>query len=314
MNAEFSVIIANWNGAAFLRRCLSATVVSALATGLPNEVIVIDDASSDGSAEIVANEFPQVKLIRNAANIGFGAAVNKAVSRATAPIVVLLNNDLSPRERMLGELVGPIRGDAEVFAVSGKTVDWYTGEPNHVNMFAKIIDGEFRLAYENSTGLTESMFFQGGSCALRKEVFLSFGGFSPIYHPGYWEDYDLSYLALKSGWRVLYNPKAVAAHVGQGSMKRAYGARQIHMVKLRNRLLFQWINFSDPALVKQSCRNLPRAMALAVAEAQHPEIQAFRAAVKKLREVERLREVRKHWWHFTDEELFAKFANRGSLC
>lgn len=314
MKAEFSVVIANWNGAAFLRRCLSATVVSALATGLPHEIIVIDDASSDGSAEIVVNEFPEIKLIRNEANLGFGASVNKAVSRAAAPIVVLLNNDLSPRERMLHELVRPLKDDASVFAVSGKTVDWYTGEPNHVNMFGKIINGEFRLAYENSGELAESMFFQGGSCALRKEVFLSFGGFSPVYHPGYWEDYDISYLALKSGWRVLYNPKALAAHVGQGSMKRAYGSHRIHVVKLRNRLLFQWINFSDPTLVKQSCRQLPRALARATAEAQHAEIQAFREALKKLPDVERIRQARGQWWQMKDEAIFAKFATRGSLC
>ncbi|MCX7626194.1 MAG: glycosyltransferase family 2 protein [Candidatus Sumerlaeaceae bacterium] len=314
MKPEFSVIIPNWNGAAFLRRCLSATTISASASGLTHEIIVIDDASSDESVAIISNDFPNIRLIRNEKNVGFGASINKAVSLATAPLVVLLNNDLSPREQMLHELVWPLENDPGVFAVSGKTVDWYSGEPNHVNMFAKFIDGNFRLAYENSATLTETMFFQGGSCALRREQFLAFGGFSSIYHPGYWEDYDISYLALKSGWRILYNPKALAAHVGQGSMKRAYGAERIRVVKLRNRLLFQWVNFSDPPVVSASCRYLPCTLAHATAQANNAEILAFREALKKLPEVEKLRQARKRWWRFGDQELFARFANRGNLC
>jgi len=314
VNPEFSIIIPNWNGIAFLQRCVSATLLSAQATRLPHEIIVVDDASTDGSADIVANEFPSVKLIRNEQNIGFGASVNRGVRQASAPLVVLLNNDLSPRESMIRELVEPLREHPDVFAVSAKTLDWYTGEPNHVNMFAKIVDGLFRLAYEDSTDICETLFFQGGSCALRRDAFLEFGGFADVFHPGYWEDYDISYLAVKSGWKVLYNPHALALHVGQGSMKRAYGAERIARVKFRNGLLFQWLNFSDPIFVRCACRGLAPELTSAFRDGRNTECAGAIEALNKLPDVLALRKKREQLWQLSDEEIFQKFAHRGCLC
>lgn len=299
---------------AFLHRCLSATLLSAQATGKPFEIIVVDDASTDGSADSIEGKWPSTRLLRNAGNAGFGASVNRGVEAALAPIVILFNNDLAPREQMVRELLTPIFDDASVFAVSGKTIDWYTGEPNHVNMLAKFVDGRMCLAYEDSREVSETLFFQGGSCAIRRDVFLELGGFAPIFHPGYWEDYDLSYLAWKTGWKVLYNPRAVGLHVGQGSMKRAYGEQRIAEIKRRNALLFQWLNFTDPPFVRGSCRHLPAELSVSLRKGDQTAWYGTWEAIKKLRQVLALREQRKKWWKRSDSEIFAQFENRGRLC
>ncbi len=289
-------------------------MLSAQASGHPYEIILVDDASTDQALEEVATVSPYLRILHNETNLGFGASVNKGVEAAQAEIVVLLNNDLSPCETMIRELVNPLLNNETLFAVSGKTVDWYSGEPNHVNMMGRITEKGFCLAYEDSKDLTETLFFQGGSAAVRRSVFLDFGGFCPLFHPGYWEDYDLSYLAWKCGWRILYNPRAVGAHVGQGSMKKAYGEQRIALVRVRNSLIFQWLNFGDPEVVHLSCKELPRQFSAAFAQGQTALWRGIFMAFQSLREVLIVREARSKLWKVSDHDIFRKFEGRGHLC
>jgi GT2 family glycosyltransferase len=97
-------------------------------------------------------------------------------------------------------------------------------------------------------GPRDFCYVQGGAAAYDRSRFLELGGFDPIFHPGYWEDYDLSWRALRAGWRSVYDPRAVARHVGKGSISRLLGERRLERVKERNRLWFIWLNLADPLL------------------------------------------------------------------
>jgi len=311
VNPKFSIIIPNWNGAAFLRRCIGATVFSAQNTGLPHEILLIDDASTDNSAEEIVRNWPQVKLVKNTQNLGFGKTINKGAHLATGDLLVFLNNDLVPSENMVEELLAPLLDNPQLFGVSGKTIEWYTGAPNHVNMMARIDNGVFRLTYEDSPSLTETMFLQGGSCAVRRDVFLDLGGFNQLFHPGYWEDYDISYFALKCGWQLAYNPRALGSHLGQGSMKRAYGASTVERFRARNRFLFEWLNFSDPTLVKTTTRHLPTLLAKAIISANKSVYEGFFEAIGKIERVKQVRLTRAKKWKLFDREVFEPFKARG---
>ncbi|HRU54758.1 MAG TPA: glycosyltransferase, partial [Candidatus Sumerlaeia bacterium] len=89
---EFSIVIPNWNGAEFAARGISSLLISARAYGKPFEMIVVDDASTDAAPRIIAETFPDIHLLRNEQNKGFGASVNRGVAAAKAPIIVLANN------------------------------------------------------------------------------------------------------------------------------------------------------------------------------------------------------------------------------
>ncbi|GAB4313922.1 MAG: hypothetical protein Kow0059_05360 [Candidatus Sumerlaeia bacterium] len=253
-NAEpaFSVVVANWNGGGVVGRCVGALVRAARRAGGPYEIIVVDDASDDGSAAALERAFPAVRVLKNGRNRGFPVTANRGVSEAHGPIAILCNNDLLPEENFITALLRPFADEARfgrVFGVSARTLDWESGAPNHVNMTGRWRRGRLELDYSSPPDYVPSHFVQGGACAVRREAFVRLGGFQHLFHPGYWEDYDLSYLALKAGLTNWYAPGAVALHIGQHSMRRRFGAARLSQVRRRNEWLWHWLNITDGRLL-----------------------------------------------------------------
>src|SRR5208337_2406029 len=111
-----SVVIPTWNGKDLLEKFLPS-VVAALAANPANEIVVVDNGSTDGSAEFVRSAFPQVKLLALTTNLGFGGGSNAGFRAASNDIVVLLNNDMRVDVGFLGPLLEGF-ADSEVFSVS----------------------------------------------------------------------------------------------------------------------------------------------------------------------------------------------------
>jgi GT2 family glycosyltransferase len=259
LNAHFSIIIPNWNGEELIVRCVSSLLLSARACKKPFEFIVVDDASTDGSCAILKKTFPDITLIRNERNRGFGYSVNKGVEASEAQLAILANNDIVAKEDFVAKLLKPLEEkDSELlFGVSAKTVNWTDGSPNHVNMTAHFEKGLVTLDFEDSREACSTLFLQGGACALRRDLFLELGAFSPMYHPGYWEDYDISYRAAKMGYRMIYEPGALAYHLGKGSLLKVLGKEGIGSLNLRNRFYFTWLNLTDGGLLARHFLSLP---------------------------------------------------------
>ncbi len=260
----FSVLVANWEGSAWIERALSSIQLAMRAAGIDGELLVIDDASRDESPRLVAQHSPRARLLRNPHNLGFGESVNRGVRAARAPVVVLLNNDLVVRQDFFQRLLAPFSSDSppgkagRLFAVSARTLSWEGIEPNHVCMAARFHQGRLQPAWSDPQHLSRSLFAQGGAMACRRDLFLSLGGFHPLFAPGYWEDYDLCWQAARAGFHILYEPRAVAFHVGGGSMIRRFGRREVYLTRLRNQFLFEWLNLRDPRLLARHLAWLPR--------------------------------------------------------
>lgn len=218
--AKVTVIIVNWNGEDFLERCLSALMRQ---TVKPHEIIVVDNASSDGSIAIV-ERFPTVRLMLPGRNTGFARGNNLAIDGASLESVwiALLNPDAFAAPRWLEALLlaaesNPgfdVFGSKLVNAVDPTTLDG-TGDAYHLS----------GLVWRTGHGMPVSAFLENerevfSPCAAaalyRRKVLCKIGGFDEDYFC-YVEDVDLGFRLRLSGCRCMYVPQSVVLHVGSGT-------------------------------------------------------------------------------------------------
>jgi GT2 family glycosyltransferase/glycosyltransferase involved in cell wall biosynthesis len=243
-----SVVIPNWNGRDLLEKYLPS-VVDALARNPDNEILVVDNASTDGSADFLRKRFPQVRVLALDRNLGFGGGSNAGFAAARHDIVVLLNSDMRVSPDFLPPLLEGFR-DPRVFAVSCQI---FFTDPSKVRQETGLteglwINGRLRVRHvidERVRTLFPVFYAGGGSSAYDRRKFLELGGFDPLYEPFYLEDTDLGYQAWKRGWTVHYEPRSVVYHEHRGTIGRTYNEAFIQAVLKKNFLLFAWKNIHD---------------------------------------------------------------------
>lgn len=207
-----SVIIPVWNGAADLPACLDALLAQTYA---PVEIIAVDNASTDGSADLIAASYPQVKLIRHTANVGFSGACNAGLAAAQGDPLVLLNQDTVVRPGWLAALVAVFDALPDV-GIAGSKALYPDGTLQHAGgQLDAQGQGSHRGYRQADTGFdapADVDFVTGASLALRRAVYDQIGGLDEGFGPVYFEDVDLCLRARAAGWRVVYAPASVLIH------------------------------------------------------------------------------------------------------
>ena len=240
-----SIIIPNWNGSTLLDKHLPAVLAAAGKSG----VIVVDDASTDDSIDLLHKKFPDVNIIKKQRHEGFASTVNAGVASATGEIVVLLNTDVEPEKDFLRALIAHF-DDPLVFAVG--SVD-KSKEGDHTVLRGRGVARWRRGFYVHERGNVDSSstaWVSGGSGAFRKSVWDKLGGMDPLFNPFYWEDIDLSYRGVKAGYRLVFEKRSVVRHYHQeGKIMRKYSTWYIRAVASRNQFQFIWKNIDDPGIM-----------------------------------------------------------------
>ncbi len=210
-----SVVVPVHNNYAVTRRCLAALAYAP--TRVPFELIVVDDGSSDGTAEALAREAPGVPVIRHDYARGFNQACHSGVAAARGTFVVLLNNDTEPCCRWLEELLHPferwpdtgmtgsqlIYPDGRLQEAGG--IVWGNGEPWNY--------GRGRNPHHPGVAYTRQVdYVSGAALAIRRELWNRVGGFSPEFSPAYYEDTDLAFKVREAGLVVRYAPLSRVIH------------------------------------------------------------------------------------------------------
>ena len=217
MLAGVAVIIVNFNSGALLGECLRHLHSQ---TRRPEQVIVVDNASSDGSADRLESEYPEVECIRADRNLGFAAANNLAVRRAgEVKWLALLNPDAFPQPDWLERLLAAADNHPECASFGARLVDANdsgrldgTGDVYHVSGLAWRRDHGRLTATGASVG--GDIFAPCAAAALyRRSAFLEADGFDEDFFC-YFEDIDLGFRLRLLGYRSRYVPDAVVRHVG----------------------------------------------------------------------------------------------------
>lgn len=214
-----TVQILNYNGIRYLRDCLD----SVLATDYNDfDVIVIDNASTDGSVEFVKKNYPQVKLVENKKNYGFASALNKNSDALRSEYIAFLNNDVVVESNWLGILVDYMEKSRMVAAANPKIL--FLQDRKEVNSAGGNCDiygvGWNRGNGEIDSGqydrVEEVFYANGAALVIRKDAWLDVGRFDEDYFL-YGEDLDWCWRARLKGYKILYSPEAKIYHRWMGS-------------------------------------------------------------------------------------------------
>jgi GT2 family glycosyltransferase len=249
-----SVIVLNYNGRRWIRPCLDA--LAAQRGAPPFEVIVVDNASTDGSADAVREyihetadiaeqgAFGAVRLVETGANLGFAAGNNAGARTARGAMFAFLNNDTVVEPDWLAKLHGALTTQPHFALVTSRLV--FLDDPSTVDSAGDgylRAGGAFKHGYggrvEDALVSREVFGACGGAFLTRRAVFEALGGFDERFFMVY-EDVDLSYRARLLGFRSWYAADAIVRHAGSATLGVAspaavyYGQRNLEWTWLKN--------------------------------------------------------------------------------
>ncbi len=235
-----SVVIPNWNGARFLPTCLDSMKNQ---THPYIEIIVVDNASEDGSRNVIKSQYPDVKLIELSENRGFTGACNAGIEAARGDYIALLNNDTEADAGWAAAVVDAFQRHPEVGIVASKMLLFDRRDHLHTAGDYFTLDGRAgnRGVWQRDEGQfdREEYVFSacGGSAVYRRTMLDQVGILDDDFFFSL-EDMDLAWRAQLAGWRCLYTPAAIVYHhlsaTGGGVTASYYDGRNLIFILVKN--------------------------------------------------------------------------------
>ena len=246
-----AVIVLTWNAAEAALACLASL---AALNPAPDQIVVVDNASADGTADMVAGRFPAVTLIRNAANLGFSGGMNVGIRALLAQehppeAIILLNQDTLVDAGWLAALTAALDADPDLGAVgckirypdgtiqhAGVTLDWPRAVARHIGWH------EIDAGQHDAPRSLE--FVTAAAIALRAEALELIGLLDEGYAPAYFEDVDLCWRLREAGYRIGYAPAATLVHQESLSLRDEL-TRSAHYNRGRLRFVLKTYTLAD---------------------------------------------------------------------
>ena len=240
-----SVVILNWNGVDMLRKFIPSVIDNSVGEGI--EICVADNASSDGSLEMLRTEFPVVRLIELDRNYGFAEGYNRALAQVDAEYVVLLNSDVEVTSHWLEPLLDYMDTHSGTVACQPKLLSWHNKEYfEYAGASGGFIDrygypfcrGRIFDVVEKDCGqydtVTEVMWVTGAALFIRLADYREVGGLDDHFF-AHMEEIDLCWRLRSRGKKLVCIPQSVVYHVGGATLKKENPRKTF--LNFRNNLL-----------------------------------------------------------------------------
>jgi GT2 family glycosyltransferase len=237
---ECSVIVVNWNGRHLLGPCLDSLRAQ---TFRDFEIILVDNASTDGSPQWVAGSYPEVRLLVQSTNLGFAGGTNAGLAAARGQFLVLLNNDTQAGPACLEALLEAARQDERAGMVAGVLVFAHRPEiiasaGMRVQWDGVVLDHLVGRPRSSLPPAPVEVFGPSGGAALYRRAMLDeIGPFRPEFF-AYLEDAELAWRGRLAGWRCWLAPRAVVRHVYSASAGQDSSFKAFYLARNRWLLLF----------------------------------------------------------------------------
>jgi GT2 family glycosyltransferase len=225
---DLSIIVVTWKSLDFLKDCIAS--IAGNTAGIAYEIIVVDNASGDGSEQAIREQYPHVLFIASATNLGFAKANNLGMAHASGKTLLFLNPDTEVRDNALGRMVAALTGSPA--GAAGARLLNSDGSlqtscvQTYPSILNQLLDSDLlRRRFPRSSLWGMSALFQAGKAPsnvdaisgacfmVKREVFQRVGGFTESYFM-YVEDLELSYKITKAGFKILYLPDCEVVHHG----------------------------------------------------------------------------------------------------
>lgn len=298
-----SFVILNYNGRDLTTECISSLVDSI--KDIEYEIIVVDNGSTDGSAQFIKEKFPFVRIIEKESN-EFTTAYNDGVLASRFDWVFLFNNDMIFEKNFITPIVDRIselcKKQEGVFAIGSKMLDFQGNFEKGVNL------PEFKFGYLRVKTFDAldfcPTFYIGTHGVFNRKKFIEIGGFDKVYKPFYSEDVDLCYRAWKRDWKVYIEPHSIIFHKHMATIGKHFTKRYILIINARNHFVFLWKNLTSRKFILIHILSIPLILIGSIIIGKPYYIVGFLYAIKLLLQGKIKRDLNTSK---TDEEVFSYF-------
>jgi N-acetylglucosaminyl-diphospho-decaprenol L-rhamnosyltransferase len=249
--ADVSVLIVSWNTRDLLRKCLRSVFDTSGKLGL--QVIVVDNASTDGSTAMVEQEFPKVRVLQNSTNVGFARANNQALPYCSADLILLLNSDAMLIDQALNELTRFIRQHADAGAVGPKLIHprarlRILGCGNQPTLWTvlthflglsyffrgvRLFEGIHLWTGTHDRAPRKVEWLSGACLLVRRSTIETVGPLSEKWFM-YAEDWEWCSRIRRAGWNLYHVPSALVEHYLSASTEQTTDACTMSLAPMRS--------------------------------------------------------------------------------
>lgn len=269
------------------------------------EVIVVNDYPPEDITAAVRGIIPQSKVILHTTTKGFGQTINDGVIKATGQYVMFMNTDVTLDDARFVESVLRFEKSPKLFAVSFAQKDH---ENNiHGGNRGSFYNGFVRHSGRSASKLSLNLWAEGGSMICRRDLFIKFQGFDELYSPFYEEDKDLSYVAWKSGYTVLFDPSVVVNHHHGSTISSYFQKAKIKTIAHRNLFIFHWKNMTDTDLFYKHLLAIPKMILSTLFHGDVTFVIGFLQALVRLPVIIAKRHNQEKYFIRTDTEILSQF-------